>query len=216
MPRRKPETTGGPVHSKAKAKRARASKSTEAEAAKPSEERRGPGRPSSYKPEFAEQARKICELGATDLDIANFFEVAVSTIYAWKITHPEFSESLKRGKEVADDLVEQRLFARATGYSHDAVKIFMPRGSPAPVYAPYIEHCPPDTTAAIFWLCNRRKENWRQRQELTGGDGGPIKHEHSHEVIDRPPPETREEWIERRNRELGAIAAVGAAAGSTN
>ena len=52
--------------------------------------------------------------------------------------------------------VERSLYERANGYSYDAVKIFMPAGAKKPVYAPYIEHVPPDVTAAIFWLKNRR------------------------------------------------------------
>ena len=67
----------------------------------------------------------------------------------------------KKGKEVADDRVEDRLFHRAMGYSYDAVKIFMPAGADEPVYAPYVEHVPPDTGAAIFWLKNRR--GWRDK-----------------------------------------------------
>jgi hypothetical protein len=137
------------------------------------------GRPSKYKPEFAEQARKLCQLGATDLEIANFFEVNLSTINRWKISQAEFCESIKRGKDVADDLVEDRLFARATGYSHDATKIFMPAGAAEPVYAPYVEHHAPDTTAAIFWLKNRRPDRWRDRHEHTGKDGKPIEHSHT-------------------------------------
>lgn len=121
------------------------------------------GRPSSYKTEFAEQARKLCLLGATDADIANFFEVDVRTIYNWKLDHAEFLQALKRGKEQADELVEQRLFARATGYSQDAVKIFQYEGKPVEVE--YVEHFPPDVTAAIFWLKNRRPEQWRDRHE---------------------------------------------------
>ena len=27
----------------------------------------------------------------------------------------------------------------------------MPAGAKKPIYAPYVEHVPPDTTAAIFW-----------------------------------------------------------------
>lgn len=37
------------------------------------------------------------------------------------------------------------------------------------------------------------------KTEHAGPGGGPIQHE----VVDRPPNETREEWIARRNRELG-------------
>lgn len=125
-------------------------------------------RPSKYQPEFAEQALKLCRLGATDKEIAEFFEVAESTINKWKLDHPPFSESLKRGKTLADAEVADRLFKRATGYSHPAVKIFNDGG--APMEVPYTEHYPPDTTAAIFWLKNRRPDVWRDKtqQEVSG------------------------------------------------
>ncbi len=132
------------------------------------------GRPSSYRPEYAEQARKLCELGATDKDLADFFEVAISTVNLWKTKHPEFSESLKVGKAAADDRVENSLYHRAVGYTFDAVKIFQHQGQV--IEAPYREHVPPDVTAQIFWLKNRRKAEWRDKidHELTGKDGGAL------------------------------------------
>src|SRR5260221_10336515 len=132
------------------------------------------GRPSSYRPEYTAQAEKLCKLGATDADIGAFFGVDVRTIHRWKHDREEFCHALKRGKEVADDLVEQSLFRRATGYSHDAVKILQSEG--VPVIVPYTEHYPPDTTAAIFWLKNRRAEEWRDKssQEITGANGTAI------------------------------------------
>ena len=57
------------------------------------------GRPSKYKPEHAKAAAKLCKLGATDAQLADFFEVSVSTINLWKVQHKEFSESLKDGKD---------------------------------------------------------------------------------------------------------------------
>jgi hypothetical protein len=53
------------------------------------------GRPSSYRPEYAVQAEKFCRLGATDRELADFFEVSEQTINAWKEAHPEFLESLR-------------------------------------------------------------------------------------------------------------------------
>jgi hypothetical protein len=140
------------------------------------EAKRGRGRPSSFKPEFVEQAQKLARLGATDRETAEFFGVSESTLHLWKLTHPEFSESLKEGKDVADARVEQSLYRRALGYTHDAVKIFMPAGADAPVYAPYAEHHAPDTTAAIFWLKNRKPGEWRdvKASEHSGPGGGPI------------------------------------------
>lgn len=131
------------------------------------------GRPTKFKPEYVEQAKKLAQLGATDRETAEFFGVSESTLNLWKLTHPEFSESLKDGKDIADARVEQSLYRRALGYSHDAVKIFMPAGASEPVYATYVEHAPPDTTAAIFWLKNRKPSEWRDKttQEHTGPNG---------------------------------------------
>lgn len=134
-----------------------------------------PGRPTSYRAEYAEQAEKLCKLGATDAEMADFFGVAESTIYAWKLAEPEFSEAIKKGKLLADANVADRLYQRAMGYSHDAVKIAAsPSGEHVAV--PFTEHYPPDTTAAIFWLKNRRPDQWRDKQvqEMTGAGGAPL------------------------------------------
>lgn len=123
------------------------------------------GRPSKYKPEFVEQARKLCLLGATDRELADFFGVTDVTLNTWKLRHPEFLESLKLGKEAADARVEKSLYHRARGYSHDAVKILMTKDGD--VYREeYVEHYPPDTTACIFWLKNRKTADWRDKQEV--------------------------------------------------
>lgn len=132
-------------------------------------------RPSSYRTEYADQAEKLCKLGATDKQIADFFGVSEQTVNNWKQAHPEFLESLRSGKELADANVAASLYQRAMGYSHEAVKI---AASPAGehVAVPYVERYPPDTTAAIFWLKNRRPDLWRDRhtQEISGPNGGPI------------------------------------------
>lgn len=137
------------------------------------------GRPSSYKPEYAEQAEKLCKLGATDKEIADFFGVAESTLNLWKTKEAGFSESLKKGKTLADANVADRLYQRAMGYSHDAVKIMtrsIGGGESVIEEVPYVEHYAPDTTAAIFWLKNRQRDKWRDKteQELSGKDGAPL------------------------------------------
>src|SRR5690348_14981726 len=109
------------------------------------------GRPSSYDPDYARQAAKLAELGATDQEVADFFEVDVRTIYRWKHDHDEFCQALKTGKTVADDRVERSLYQRAIGYEQEEVKIFMPANAEKPVYAPFRAKVAPDTTAAIFW-----------------------------------------------------------------
>lgn len=124
------------------------------------------GRPTDYQEVYAAQAEKLCQLGATDEEIADFFGVQARTVYRWKHQFPEFCQALKAGKEVADERVQRSLYQRAIGYRQDAVKIFMPAGADAPVYADYVEHIAPDTTAAIFWLKNRRPNEWREKAEL--------------------------------------------------
>lgn len=134
------------------------------------------GRPTKFQPQFTEQAERLCKLGATDTDLADFFEVSVRTIERWRAEKEDFCRATKVGKDEADDRVERSLYMRAVGYKTDAVKIFMPAGASEPVYAHYRENVQPDITAAMFWLKNRRKTEWRDvsRQEQTGPDGGPI------------------------------------------
>lgn len=121
------------------------------------------GRPSKFKPEFVEQAEKLCKLGATDLDIADFFGVDVRTLYRWKGENEAFCQALKAGKAEADARVERSLFARANGYEHDEVDIRVVAGQI--VQTPIRKVYAPDTTACIFWLKNRKPEQWRDKTE---------------------------------------------------
>lgn len=130
------------------------------------------GRPSSFKTEYATQAKQLCELGATDEELAEFFKVSTRNIYRWQNQFPEFSQALKVGKASADDRVERSLFHRACGFKHEAVKIFMPAGAKEPVHAKYTEIVPPDTTACIFWLKNRRPDLWRDKRDIVVTDTG--------------------------------------------
>src|SRR5260370_33661760 len=71
----------------------------------------GPGRPSLYKPEFAAQAFDLCLAGATNRDLADCFDVGHSTIDNWLQRHPEFSQSLKRGRSLADGRFAHGLYS---------------------------------------------------------------------------------------------------------
>jgi len=73
---------------------------------------------------------------------------------------------IANGRLAADAHVAEALYRRACGYSHDAVKIFMPSGASEPVYAHYTKHYPPDTKAALRWLMNRQPDKWRDRQQV--------------------------------------------------
>jgi hypothetical protein len=85
--------------------------------------------------------------------------------------------------------VERSLYARAVGYNYEATKIFMRANRSKPVYAPYIEHVPPDVTAGIFWMKNRDPQHWRDSQQLEHVLGKYI-------ISDRPMSE--EQWARER------------------
>lgn len=131
----------------------------------------GKGRPTKYKPEYDNQVYKLCLLGAIDKEIADFFEVEEQTINNWKLEYPSFLESIKKGKIIADANVANSLYHRACGYEHpeDDIKAYM--GDI--IITPTIKRYPPDPTAGIFWLKNRQKEKWRDKQEvdLSNQDG---------------------------------------------
>ena len=118
----------------------------------------------------------MCANGATDIELADEFDVSVQTLYNWRAKFPEFLEATRVGKDIADERVVRSLFNRAVGYEHQAVKIFMPAGADKPVFADYREVIPPDTAAAKFWLTNRKRADWQERvqNEHTGADGGAI------------------------------------------
>ncbi len=105
----------------------------------------------------------------TDKQMADVVGVSEQTINNWKLKDPNFLESLKAEKEIADARVERSLFERATGYSHAEDKIFNDNGTPLVV--PTVKHYAPDTTAAIFWLKNRKPREWRDKQDIEHSGG---------------------------------------------
>ena len=127
----------------------------------PEEKSRG-GRPSSYKPEYAEQAYKLTAYhDATNEDLAAWFDKTTSTIDNWKNAHPEFMDALKKGKLDSDLDVVKSLHSRAVGYTCKEQKVFLYRGQP--VVATIDKHYPPDPVACIFWLRNRQPDKWSKR-----------------------------------------------------
>jgi transposase-like protein len=76
--------------------------------------------------------------GLTDEQIAHNIGINVATLYKWKNAHSEIGNALKKTKEVVDRQVENALFKKAMSG---------------------------DTTALIFWLKNRRPQDWRDKRE---------------------------------------------------
>ena len=115
------------------------------------------GRPSKYKEEYNEQAYKLCLLGYTDKELADFFNIDERTINNWKETKEGFLQSLKDGKAIADANVSESLYNRAKGYTD-------PDG----------KHYPPDPVSCIYWLKNRQRGKWKDKWEDTNDDERPI------------------------------------------
>jgi hypothetical protein len=128
------------------------------------------GRPSKFNPDMIRQVELLCRKGFTDAELAEFFQVNQQTIDNWKVKHPSFFGSLKAGKDANDDKVESSLLKRAMGFTRTVERLH--EGCPVAC----MEEVPPDTTAGIFWLKNRRPAQWRDRQEheLSGPGGQPI------------------------------------------
>jgi hypothetical protein len=135
------------------------------------------GRPSKYKPEYVEQVYDLAAHGYTDKEIADFFKVREQTINNWKNAHPEFFESLKRGKyEFDTNVVEKSLLRRATGYKYKEItRVISKEPDPETGEARLItvkevtKEMAPDPTSMIFWLKNRQPDEWRDRQSTELG-----------------------------------------------
>lgn len=131
--------------------------------------RRG-GRPTLYKPTYAEIARRMCAQGATRADLADRFGVTIDTIVAWQSEHRVFSASCKLGQEAGDNHIKQSFYERAIGYTYDCEKLLVVQGEV--IREPIKERVPPDTRAAEFWLRNRWKDT--KQSEARTADDDPL------------------------------------------
>jgi hypothetical protein len=122
------------------------------------------GQPTKFNVETTAKMMVLYRQGKTDKEIAELTGIGKSTIELWKKTYPEFLDALKTAKDNPDDLVEASLFNLAQGYSCKETKVFCAFGKVTTV--DIIKHYPPDVTACIFWLKNRRPERWREKFQI--------------------------------------------------
>lgn len=102
--------------------------------------------------------------GLTDKQIAYNIGITEQTLNVWKKQFPSISESLKKGKEVVDRIVENALLKRALGYKYEEVKTKTEMGVVTEV-TKTVKEVVPDVTAQIFWLKNRKPDTWRDKRE---------------------------------------------------
>lgn len=150
------------------------------------------GAPTKYQRSFAAEAKRLCLLGCNDKELANYFEVSVSTLNKWKLEHPEFSESLRGGKMEADAKVAAKLYKRAIGFFYDEItfeKISLERSLEdeeikVPAFKKKVvrKYVLPDVGAQTLWLKNRHKTKWREKFQINFED---LTDEQLNEIIDR-------------------------------
>ena len=104
--------------------------------------------------------------GLVDEQIAQNIGIRAATLYEWKKRFPQFSEALKKGKEIVDRQVENALLKRALGYEYEEIKEKFEGGVLTERTATKKEVVA-DTTAQIFWLKNRKPDTWRDKPEGT-------------------------------------------------
>lgn len=107
--------------------------------------------------------------GLTDEDIAHNIGISRSTLKEWKKKIPAISATLNTNKAIADIRVENALFKKAIGCTvKEKVisKIKNPDGAVTETERTVERELPPDTTAGIFWLKNRKPKDWRDKQEV--------------------------------------------------
>lgn len=114
--------------------------------------------------------------GLTDEQIAGNMGINVRTLYNWKKKSIPIFQALKIGKEVADIEVENALRKKALGFREKEQTVSARktveyengkriREVTEPIVTEIEKYYPPDTTAQIFWLKNRKPEQWRDKQE---------------------------------------------------
>ena len=109
--------------------------------------------------------------GLSDKQIAHNIGITQTTLYEWQKRFPELSEALKKGKEVVDREVENALLKRAMGYEYDDVTQEPVTDKDTGVTEMRVtkrvtKQIVPDVTAQIFWLKNRKPDEFRDKRDV--------------------------------------------------
>ena len=110
----------------------------------------------------------LARKGCSDTDIANAIGVSRSTFMLWKKNNKAISDAVRDGKLVADMNVENALYQRAIGYSYQEIKDTMYKDKETGELTVnkrevVTKHVAGDTTAQMFWLKNRRPDDWKDK-----------------------------------------------------
>ena len=120
-----------------------------------------------------------CRDGLIEEEIAKKLNIGISTLSKYKVEHVELVEALKKGKEVIDYEVEQKLLKRAMGYEYNETtqeNVFdaVTKTTSMEVTKIVTKTVLPDTTAQIFWLKNRKPKEWRDKHDIDANLSGGL------------------------------------------
>lgn len=109
--------------------------------------------------------------GLTDEQIASNIGITRKTLYSWKEKYGNICNALKKGKEIVDIQVENALLKRALGYDYEEITkevVLNPVTGKTEMKVTKVvtKEIKPDVTAQIFWLKNRKPEQWKDNQNL--------------------------------------------------
>lgn len=110
--------------------------------------------------------------GLTDEQIAKNMGVGYSTLQTWKANYQDIQDTLKKNKEIVDYEVENALLKRALGYGYTETtreRMFNEETGEYELVTTKEVHkeIAPDTTAGIFWLKNRKPDEWRDKRDVS-------------------------------------------------
>ena len=128
------------------------------------------GQPSKYPKINLKQVEKLAGYGLIEKEIADIIGIGASTLTLYKVEHPEFLATIKRGKLKSDMQVVKSLYKRAIGYKFKEIHlesiVVGDNETPALKKKTIIKEIAPDVTAQIYWTKNRRPQDWRDRQDF--------------------------------------------------
>lgn len=123
-----------------------------------------------------DQIEEWAKSGLIDTQIAKNLGISKDSFYKYKNAYIAFSDALKRGKEVIDLEVENALLKRALGYKYEEITKEPVKNNPTQlqITKQVTKEVLPDVTAQIFWLKNRRPEDWRDKKEIFNSGSNTI------------------------------------------
>lgn len=141
-----------------------------------SEEKRGRGQPTKFRPEFTPQLERLLLLEPTIAEIALFFNVDKQTIYNWQTEFPDFFVSMERGRLERDNKLLVSMNMKANGYTYEAEEIkvvSLGAGMGSEIQrVPVTKYVEPDMNAAQFLIKNYQGAKFRDKKFVDHTSGG--------------------------------------------